>query len=90
MANKAKLVDLKPYMPGINDILRSRKLDSLLEEVASKKTARCNKRAQIEGAEYAYEIVSRKYVRAAMVFTANYEAGVDNKRNNTLKKGCGV
>lgn len=87
----AKVVtDLKPILGGINTTMKSTGLDPLLEKQASKMAAKCNQIAQISGAEYGYEVVTRRYVRAAMVYAANAEAKIDNQRYNTLKKGCGV
>lgn len=88
MASRVK--NLRPILSGINVTMKSKGLDPLLAKQASAMAAKCNSLARIAGAEYKYEVVTRRYVRAAMVYVANAEAKIDNEKYNTLKKGCGV
>ena len=88
-------VRLTPYLPGINEVLKSDGVVKRINQQGAKAAERCNAMAQNfshkEGLpEYKSAPVMKSFVAASLVYTANAEAGLDNLRNNTLKKGCGV
>lgn len=91
-------VRVTPVMAGVREVLKSPGVAALLGEQAAKAAARCNamcdpglKRA---GARYEAATVQRGYTAGGLVFESGAEngrlAGLDNARNNTLRKGCEV
>ena len=95
----AKYVKSLKYIDaGGREILKSSGVRSLLsqqgEAAASRCNALCSSSMKKAGARYDCEIVERSYVAAARVHVSGEEDGkfalIDNYRNNTLKKGCGV
>ena len=83
---------------GVRAVLKSDGVKAMLEPPAAAAAARCNalcdpalKRA---GARYESRGVQRGYTAGGLVYEAGKRdgrlAGLDNLRNNTLKKGCGL
>lgn len=88
-------LDLRPNLSGINEVMKSPGVASLINAQGAKAAARCNSMAHdfshsAGSPRYASEPVMMSFVAASRVYVANAEAGLDNLRNNTLKKGCGV
>ena len=89
-----KVSNLKPCMSGINEILKSAGVATLIAGQGEKAAARCNSIATQpshakEAPLYLSETVQKSYVVASRVYVGNAAAYVDNLRNNTLKRGCG-
>lgn len=95
MGSRVRVV---PVMSGVREVLKSPGVTAMLGEQAAKAAARCNamcdpglKRA---GARYDAATVRRGYTAGGLVYESGAEngrlAGLDNARNNTLRKGCGV
>lgn len=90
--------NLKYIDAGGREILKSSGVKSLLRSLGQKGASRCNAlcdpQLKKEGARYDCEIVERAYVAAARIHVSGAEDGdlaaIDNYRNNTLKKGCGI
>lgn len=83
---------------GVRAVLKSDGVKAMLESQAAAAAARCNalcdpalRRA---GARYESKGVQRGYTAGGLVYEAGERdgrlAGLDNLRNNTLKKGCGL
>lgn len=90
-----KRLKLEPYLPGINEVMKQPGVASLIAAQGERAAARCNAMAREyrgtgEEPVYGSEQVTKRYVAAAVVYAANRAAGLDNLKNNTLKKGCGV
>lgn len=86
---------VRPVMSGVNAVLKSDGVAALINAQGERAAARCNAMAERlprmqDDPLYESEPVQTRYVAAARVHIANGEAAVDNYRNNTLKKGCGV
>ncbi len=89
---------LKYIDKGGRAILKSSGVRSLISRQGEKAASRCNRLCSAEmkakGARYDCEIVELTYVVAARVHVSGEGEGrfalIDNFRNNTLKKGCGV
>lgn len=84
-----------PVMSGVNAVLKSEGVAAMVNAQGERAAARCNAMAQRlkrmkQAPRYEAEPVQTRYVAASRVHIANGEAYVDNLRNNTLKKGCGV
>lgn len=85
----ARVVNLRPVLSGINAVLKSGAVASMVSQQAQAASARCNALSGTARAEYGSEPVELRYVAGARVYAANPAAVHDNLRNNTLKKGCG-
>ena len=90
-----KLVGTVKYLPsGGSEVLRQSGVVSLLRQQAEKDAARCNSIAGLHNASirprYAAEPKNVNYFEGYLVKCDNTEAYIDNLRNNTLKKGCGI
>lgn len=89
---------VKPVMGGVWDVLKSSGVRSLVASQANKAAARCNAMMdpQLKKAGGLYEASTKElaFVVAGKVSVAGAESGkfavIDNRRNNTLKKGCGI
>lgn len=94
----ARSVRVKASLRGVRAVLKSDGVASMLGEQAARAAARCNAlcdpRMRRAGAEYVAETVQRGYTAGGLVRTGGAEDGkfarIDNARNNTLRKGCGV
>ena len=90
--------DIKPVMSGVRSVLKSAPVASMLGRQAAKAAARCNALCSPQmrkaGARYDSAAVQRGYTAGGLVYASGAEDGkfarIDNYRNNTLKKGCGV
>ena len=96
----ARAVKVRILLTGVREILHSPGVYEMLGSQAKKAAARCNAMCDPElkkgGARYETTPVSRGYTAGGLVYIggADDEArkltSIDNHRNNTLKKGCGV
>lgn len=85
-------------MAGIREVLKSPGVEQMLGRQAEKAAARCNAlcdpKLKKQGARYEAASVQRGYTAGGLVYVAGAKngrlAGIDNARNNTLKKGCGI
>lgn len=91
-------VSIRHIDAGVREILKSEGVANLLGQQAAKAASRCNglcdPALRSAGARYDSEIVQRGYTAGGLVYVSGAKdgrlAGIDNARNNTLKKGCGV
>ena len=94
----ARAVRVRAQLRGVREVLKSDGVASMLGGQAERAAAHCNslcdpqlKRA---GARYVAETVQRRFTAGGLVRVGGEEDGkfarIDNYRNNTLKKGCGV
>lgn len=91
-------VRVRSNMAGVREVLKSPGVAAMLGAQAEKAAARCNALCDPQmrraGAEYVAETVQRGYTAGGLVRVAGAEDGkfarIDNYRNNTLRKGCGV
>ncbi len=91
-------VKVKPVMNGVREVLKSPGVTEMLESQAKVAAARCNQMCSAQmrnaGAEYVASTKTLKYSAAGLVSCGGEEDGkfarIDNYRNNTLKKGCGI
>lgn len=91
-----RVLGLVPLTRGVRATLKSPEVASMLARQASRAADRCNALCSPElrgkGARYDSEVVQRGYTAGGVVFPSGkrdgYYAGIDNRRNNTLKKGC--
>lgn len=82
---------IKYNRPGGTEVLKS--AQSLVNEQAERMAAACNAIAQpVHGrtGQYVAEPKALSYTAGAVVKSADVYAAIDNQRNNTLKKGCGL
>lgn len=86
MASGGGLTDLKPNLVGIDAVLSSGPVASMLRELAEPIAQRANGSAQVPGAEYRVYVNQLSWVPIAKVVPGNYKARVDNARNNTILK----
>ncbi|MDY4041325.1 MAG: hypothetical protein SOY67_04400 [Collinsella sp.] len=90
----AKRVVVDIVRPGVVEVMKSDGVMTMLARQAAEAAARCNAMCspslRARGAEYASRVVIRDYLAGGLVYVSNSLAGVDNRRNNTLKKGCGA
>lgn len=90
--------NLKYIDKGGRAILKSTGVKELISQQGEKAAAKCNtlcsEDMKAAGARYDCRTVYRSYVVAAQVYVSGEEDGkfarIDNLRNNTLKKGCGI
>ena len=79
---------------GHRAVLKSDGVARMLGAQAAAAAARCNAMCdpgfRRSGAEYASDTVQRGYTAGGVVFCKTREAGLDNLKNNTLKKGVGI
>lgn len=91
-------VRIKHVDSGVRAVLKSDGVKAMLESQAAAAAARCNALCspafRHAGARYESKGVQRCYTAGGLVYEAGEEngryAGLDNLRNNTLKKGCGL
>lgn len=94
----ARRVRVRANLAGVREVLKSDSVASMLGEQAARAAARCNAlcdpRMRRAGAEYVAETVQRGYTAGGLVRIGGADDGkfarIDNYRNNTLKKGCGI
>jgi len=80
------LTDLRPDLGGIDAVLSSGAVVSMLQGIAGPIAARANANAQVRGAEYRAYVNQLTFVPVAKVVCGNYKARVDNARHNTILK----
>ena len=90
-----KLVGSVKYLPsGGSEVLRQSGVVSLLRQQAVGMASTCNSIAGLHGAStrprYIAEPKGVTYFEGYLVKCDNTEAYIDNLRNNTIKKGCGI
>lgn len=91
-------VQIRHVNAGVREVLKSDGVAQMLGAQAQKAAARCNamcdKGLYRAGARYDAGIVQRRYTAGGLVYVSGAKsgrlAGIDNARNNTLKKGCGI
>lgn len=85
---------VRPLTPGIVSITKSAGVRALLAKQGDSAAARCNSIASLphakEAPRYESSLKDLTYTSAARVSIANVEALIDNRKHNTLKKGCGI
>lgn len=91
----ARLVGKVDYIPsGGSAVLRQPGVTSMLRSQAEAAASRCNSMAHLGHASEPprYEAAQKnlRWFTGYTVSAANDEAGIDNLKHNTLKKGCGI
>lgn len=82
---------LKLRRDGIVSITKSSGVAGLCRQAAEKCAANCNSMAPVNHIgvpEYGAGTKQLTNLVGGVVYVANPAAGLDNKRHNTLKKGC--
>lgn len=97
---KVRVGRIRHLKRGVRAVLKSDGVAALLGAQAARAAARCNSLCDPElrrgGARYSSETVQRGYTAGGLVYAAGSDdearrlTRIDNFRNNTLKKGCGV
>lgn len=93
-----KRVRCRPVMGGVRATLKDPAVQSMLHQAAASRASRCNALCDPGlrrlGAEYEVVDQIRGYTAVSLVVASGARDGeyarIDNFRNNTLKKGCGV
>lgn len=84
---------LKLNSAGIIAVTKSSGVGGLCKRAADTDASRCNAMAPVNHIgkpKYGAETKQLSKLVAGVVYVANPAAGLDNKRHNTLKKGCNV
>lgn len=85
---------IQPVMGGVRSVLKSEGVAQMLGVQAQRAAARCCSLYSLKGTPtvtpYVAEIVQRGYTAGGLVRVNSPSAVVDNRRNNTLRKGCGI
>ena len=87
-------VDFKLNLPGLNELMKSAEMQSVLNDAASQIAdfANANASPRIKDAQGGYEIEPAhpiRFISVASVSTANFPAMLDNSKHNTLEKAVG-
>ena len=77
---------------GVVDVLKSGGVTGMLDEQGAGYAARCDSLARLPHGhpEYDVQVKPLSWCNGVRVGVANTDAYLDNLRNNTLKKGCGI
>lgn len=94
----ARAVRVRHLKRGVREVLKSDGVAAMLGGQAERAAVRCNALCDPQlrraGAEYVAETVQRGFTAGGLVRVGGEGGGkfarIDNYRNNTLKKGCGV
>ena len=90
----ARVGRIKPVIGGVRSVLKSDGVAQMLGVQAQRAAARCCVLYSLKGTPtvppYVGEIVQRGYTAGGLVRVNSPSAVIDNRRNNTLKKGCGI
>lgn len=94
----ARAVEVKHIQSGVRKCLKEDDVGDLLYAQAVKAAAQCNSMMSLDlkqrGAAYVAERKALGFSAGAVVRTGGkyngYLTALDNAKNNTLKKGCGV
>ena len=83
---------VKHIASGVVSITKSNGVTGMLYEQGSGYAARCNSLASLPhgNPEYDVQVKPLSWCNGVRVGVANADAYIDNLRNNTLKKGCGI
>lgn len=84
-------VDFKLNLPGLNELMKSPEMKSILADAAEKiaATANANASPNIKTANEGYEAkmpIDLRFISLAEVRAVNFGARLDNSRHNTLRK----
>ena len=79
-------VDFKLNLPGLNEIMKSPEMQSILAEKGAEVMARANGNSQIPNAKYGMDTKTINWIAVTTVRADNGEAVAENLRNNTLLK----
>lgn len=88
-------VDFKLNLPGLNELMKSPEMKSILADAAGKiaatanATANANASPNIKTANEGYEAkmpIDLRFISLAEVRAVNFGARLDNSRHNTLRK----
>ena len=82
-------VDFKLNLPGLNELMKSAEMQSILSEKGNAVMSRANSMAQEPGAKYSANTKTINWIAVTTVRADNYEARKDNYDNNTLLKALG-
>lgn len=79
-------VDFKLNLPGLNQLMKSPEMQSILSEKGAEVMARANANAQISDAEYSMDTKTINWIAVTTVRADNGAAVYENYENNTLLK----
>ena len=79
-------VDFKLNLPGLNAIMKSPEMQSILSEKGAAVMARANNMAQIPDAKFSMDTKAINWIAVTTVRADNGEAIAENFKNNTLLK----
>lgn len=79
----SKNVTFKLNLPGLNTLMKSGEMQSVLNSAASSIASSAGEGYEVESAH------SIKFIAIASVHAADFKARLDNAKNNTLLKAAG-
>lgn len=79
-------VDFKLNLPGLNELMKSPEMQSILTEKGAEVMARANGNVQIPDARFSMDTKTINWIAVTTVRADNNEAIAENLRNNTLLK----
>lgn len=82
-------VNFKLNLPGLNALMKSPEMQSILAEKGQNIMNRANMNAQVNNAEYSMNTRAINWIAVTTVRTDNREAREDNYEYNTLLKALG-
>ena len=82
-------VDFKLDLQGLNELMKSAEMQSILNQQGSAVLSRAQSMSQMKGAEYSMNTRTINWIAVTTVRADNFEARKDNYDNNTLLKALG-
>ena len=79
-------VDFKLNLPGLNALMKSPEIQTVLAEKGSEVMARANSNAHVPDAEYSMETKTINWIAVTTIRAENGAAVRENLENNTLLK----
>lgn len=82
-------VDFQLNLPGLNQLMKSPEMQSILSEKGGRVMAAANAMAMVEDAEYSMDTKTINWIAVTTIRAENGKAVYDNYENNTLLKALG-
>lgn len=79
-------VDFELNLPGLNELMKSPAMQSILAEKGAEVAARANGNAQISGAQYGVDTKTINWIAVTTIRADNGAAVLENLERNTLLK----
>ncbi|MBQ1571989.1 MAG: hypothetical protein IIZ78_12735 [Clostridiales bacterium] len=76
-------------LPGLNELMKSGAMQSILNEKGAAVAASANGMKQIDEAEYGFDTKTINWIAITTIRANNGAAVADNAQNNTLLKALG-